>query len=320
MSDATTVANEATQAETVQSEERDFASGFDNAQGAQPSPEAKKDEKAEVVPEEPKTEAATEVKTETVPAEKPALIAGLTEEEWAARVAKGVNPVAAELRDSIRKNFSQIGEINRTVQELSRKLSAGGSNAYARKITSEALKRVSEELPGLGEALAADLSAIFDSPAQAAAEEKAKQEAEDKGQKFDPAVFFEKFYAEKIGPALEQLETRANEKAELRIVKSVHRDFDAVVKSEEFSSWLGTLSPERRKEVRESDDGLVAADAVTEFKAWHEQAKKKKETNQKRLEQATTPKGDKSQTSLPVQDEDADFNRGFKTADKKYAR
>ncbi len=115
--------------------------------------------------------------------------------------------------------------------------------------------------------------------------DKAQASAEAKGQTFDPEAFF----ATKIGPALEQLEARANERAELRIVKSVHRDFETVVKSPEFSSWLTALPEDRQKTIRESDDGFVAADAVTEFKAWRDKAAKQKADKANRLESMKKP-------------------------------
>jgi hypothetical protein len=94
-----------------------------------------------------------------------------------------------------------------------------------------------------------------------------------KAKPFDPDAYF----TQKLAPALEALEARANERAELRIVKSLHRDFDTVVKSPDFSAWLKTLPEARQKEVRESEDGFVAADAVTEFKGYADKQKKAKE-------------------------------------------
>jgi len=213
----------------------------------------------------------------------------------------------------VRKVYSKIGEMNRTVQDLTKKLSTGTAS---RKFTADALKRVSDELPGLGEALAADLSAIFDGPQAAAEQQQAQATAEAQGKTFDPEAYF----AEKLAPALQAFEARANEKAELRIVKSVHRDFDTVVKSPEFGTWLGTLTAERQKEIRESEDGFVAADAVTEFKGWKEKAAKAAAGKKTRLEQAIPAQ---SSGATPVRtttnDEEADFAAGYKNQAKKKA-
>lgn len=293
------------EAPTAEQEDADFAKGFDSAAAVAPA-----DTKAEQKPE-PQAETKPEEKVEAKPEEKPVeqkpLIAGMTEEQWNAAVAKAVD--AEGLRTEVRKNFGQIGELKRTITELSQKLSASATPGAARKITAAMLKRVNEELPGLGDALAQDLSEAL------GAAEVAQQKAEDQGKAFDPKAFF----TESVLPALQQVEARANERAELRIVKSIHRDFETVVKTPEFATWLGTLAPARQKEVRESEDGFVAADAVTEFKKYSDEQKKAKAKKQTRLEAATTPQGAGQAGGPTPKDEDAEFNAGFQQAGKKYA-
>lgn len=289
---------------TAVEDEAAFSKGFESAP-AQAAPEQAAPEQAtETAPETTATETQT-TKVEPTEAEKPQLIAGMTEADWNAAVAKAAGPLVEAARSEVRKNFGQIGELKKTLTELRGQIAAGGN--ASRKITAETLKRVNEELPGLGDALAQDLAEIFGSPAIQAEADKAQASAEAKGQTFDSEAFF----AQKIGPALEQLEARANERAELRIVKSVHRDFEAVVKSPEFSSWLTALPEDRQKTIRESDDGFVAADAVTEFKAWRDKAAKQKADKANRLDRATTPSGDRRQSGHVPNDEEAEFNRGF---------
>ena len=275
-----------------------FSAGYDTAPADDAAPEASPVEGAEPVA----AEAAPEVAA-------PVLIGGMTEEDWNAAVAKAAGPLVEQARAESRKNFGQIGDLNRTIQELKAQIAAGGSSASRKKLTAEALKRVNEELPGLGDALAQDLAEFLDSPAVQAEAEKAKDAAEAKGQTFDSEAFF----AQKIGPALQDMEARANERAELRIVKTMHRDFETVVRSPEFAGWLGTLPPEEQTRIRESDDGFVAADAVTDFKAWREKAKQQKQNKQARLEGAIPAKGT-AQTGHVSNDEDAEFERGFKAA------
>lgn len=283
--------------------EDDFAKGFNDTRGATPPVEAKPEPKAAEVT----TVKAEEPKVET-PAEKPALIAGMTEEQWTAAVGKAAN--VEQLREEIRKNFGQYGELKRTLEDLSKKFAAGAGTGSARKITAAMLKRVNEELPGLGDALAQDLSEVLGTA------EAAQEKAESQGKTFDPDAYFK----QAIVPALEQLESRANERAELRIVKSLHRDFETVVKSTEFSAWLKTLPEERQKEIRDSEDGFVAADAVSEFKGFTDKQKKAKDQKKARLETAVTPQG-ASQAGGPVsKDDEALFNDGFKDAGRRYAR
>lgn len=247
---------------------------------------------------------------EPVPAKpEPVLINGVPEAEWNAAVAKAATPLVEQARAEIRKNFGQIGEVNKALKEIREQLAAGGSTVSRKKITAEALKRVNEELPGLGDALAQDLADFLDSPAVAAQAATAQAAAEAKGQTFDPKAFFETM----IGPALAQVEARTNERAELRIVKSMHRDFDQVVASPEFSAWLGTLPAEEQAHIRDSEDGFVAADAVTDFKAWRTAQQQAKTKNQNRLTRAVTPQGDAVPSSHIANDEESAFDAGFKS-------
>jgi hypothetical protein len=253
-------------------------------------------------------EPAKKEETAPAPAEvKPVLINGMPEAEWNAAVARAAGPLIEQARAETRKNFGQIGEMNKALKEIRDTIAAGGSTVSRKKLTAEALKRVNEELPGLGDALAADLAEYLDSPAVAAAAATAKSDAESKGQTFDTEAFFNT----KIGPALAQLETRANERAELRIVKSMHRDFDVVVRSPEFGAWLGTLSAEEQTNIRDSEDGFVAADAVTNFKAARDAQVKAKAKNETRLRSALTPSGDRQLESHIAIDDEAAFETGY---------
>lgn len=309
---------EVVEAPNAEQEDADFEKGFNEARAHEAPAEKKPEQPAEKpeaeVASEPKAQAKPEEKTEAKPEEKPAeqkptLIGGMSEQDWNAAVAKAAGIDA--LRQEIRKNFGQYGEVKRSLDDLAQKFAAGSQSGAARKkITAEMLKRVNEELPGLGDALAQDLSEVL------GAAEAAEKKAEDQGKAFNPDAFF----AEKLAPALKELEARANERAELRIVKSIHRDFDTVVKSEEFRGWLDALPADRQKEIRESEDGFVAADAVTEFKDHSAKQKKAKEQKKTRLESAVTPQGAPSAAGPTPKDEDADFDQGFKEAGKKYAR
>ena len=246
-------------------------------------------------------------------APEPVLINGIPEAEWNAAVAKAAGPLVAQAQAQaqaeIRKNFGQIGEIKKTLQTLQASIAAGGSTASRKKLTAEALKRVNEELPGLGDALAQDLAEYLDSPAVAADAATAKAAAEARGQAFDAEAFFNT----KIGPALTSLEARANERAELRIVKSIHRDFDTVVQSKEFGEWLGTLPAEQAAHIRDSEDGFVAADAVTDFKAAQKAKAQTRVQNKNRLERAIPARGEGGAQGHANQDDVAAFAAGVES-------
>lgn len=285
--------------------EADFAKGFSEARVEAPAPAA------EIA--KPQEEAKTEV---VVPEEKPVEqkpsgpIVFQSMDEFNAAVEKSAK--VAKLEEENRRNFSQYGELKRALSEMSQKLATGGTPTARKQITAAMLKRVNEELPGLGDALAQDLSDVLGGA------EAAQAKAESQGKAFDPDAYF----AEKLNPAFQALETRIKEqeqRAELRIVKRLHPDFDKVVKSSEFGEWLKTLPEAKQKEMRESEDGDVAADAVTEFKTYTDKQKKAKEKTNKRLESAVAPQGAAKPDGPVQQDEEAAFTSGYQTAGKKYA-
>lgn len=287
---------------SAEQEEAEFSAGFDEAPASAAT---------ETTPAEGSaTEQSPSQPAEPAPAPAPVLIGGMSEAEWNAAVAKAAAPLVEQARAETRKNFGQIGEIKAALNDLKSAIAAGNqSNASRKKLTADALKRVNEELPGLGDALAQDLAEFLDSPAIAAEAAVAQARAESKGQTFDPEAFF----TTKIGPALESLEARANERAELRIVKSIHRDFDQVVASPDFVAWLGALPAEEQTRIRESEDGFVAADAVTAYKAVRAKQAQGKTNKQNRLEGALTPSGDKTPSSHVDNDEEAEFAKGYKS-------
>ncbi len=300
MTDATTeaVTEEVTQtpAEQEAAAEAAFSKGYNETKGIEPE-EKKADEVKEEGEKTPDSQ-TPEVKTDT-PANE-ARVFGMTEAEFKAALTQS----GAKVDTEVRKVFSKIGEINRTVQELNKKLSAGPSG---RKFTAADLKRVNDELPGLGEALAQDLSALLGGA------DAAQAAAESKGQTFDP----EAYHAEKLAPALQKMEARiaqVSEEAQTELLAYIHPDYEAYLKTDTFSNWLKSLPEDRRKAVVESPRAVVAAQAITDAKAWQAKAEKAKKQSQTRLEGAITPKGAGAQPANQQPDEDAGFRRGYKKA------
>lgn len=300
MTEATTEATEEvkqTPEQQAVEAEAGFSAGYDKVKGteSEPKPENKSDEAQAEGEKTP--DASTEVKTDA-PAE--ARVFGMTEAEFKAALAQNGTKVDAE----VRKAYSKIGEINRTVQELGKKLSAGPSS---RKITAAALKRVNDELPGLGEALAQDLSEIMGGA------EAAQAAAASQGQPFD----LDKYHAEKLAPALQNMEARiakASEDAQTELLAYMHPDFEEYLKTDTFKAWLQTLPEDRRTAVIESPRASVAGKAITEAKEWQAKAEKAKKQNKTRLENAITPQGAGAAPARQQPDEDAGFRKGYKKA------
>ena len=282
--------------------EKDMEAGFTSAHVEPTKP-------AEVKAEpETKTEEPAPAKAAVETQEEPRVF-GMTEAEFKAELAK-TGSVSTRVDEEVRKLYAKLGEYNRTIQDLSKKISAGGSTA-SRKITADKLKRVNEELPGLGDALAADLAEFFESPAAQAEVKEAAADAAAKGEAFDP----ESYFAEKLSPALMAMEARMQEASEMKLVKFMHPDFDTVCKSPDFDTWLKTLPAEKRKSVVESTDALVAAGAVTDFKTWRDAKAKAQATSKTRLERATPARGGSTATT-ETPDEDAELASGFASVRK----
>ena len=298
--------------------EADFAKGF-GAAPVEPAPaqetltdkeDAKTEESAKPATEEPKKDDA--------PAEGPR-IAGMTEAEFNAAVAKGVSPVVEEMRKEIRKNFGQIGDLNRIINEL--KTARASTPAAARKFTADMLKRVNEELPGLGAALAEDLSEILGGA------EKAQDKAEAQGKPFDQ----QKYHEETVVPELHKL----RRDMEVKLLKYAHPDYLTVVYADpaerkwtpEFAAWVAAQPADKQEIIANSDDATEVAAYITEYKAHAEKARKEaekakleKERKDKRLEEAVMPEGSGAPPASQTNDEEADFEKGFKKASKGYAR
>lgn len=295
------VVTEQTQDQIDQQEQSDFDKGYGKAP-EQSAPEQKAEDKTD--------DTATQGETREVKAEEPGeaapLIGGLTEEQWNAQIAKAIGPVREALAAENRKNFGQIGELNKAIKELREGLAAGKPS---RKITADLLKRVNEELPGLGEALASDLSEIL-----GAAEEK-KDDAQASGQAFNE----EKYFAEKVAPAIAKATADADRKAQAGLLEYIHPDYAQVVNSEPFKAWLATKTPQEQQAMLGAERAIEAAKAVSDFKAWAEKSKKTKETQQKRISAAVTPRGVPGDGPVSKDDEEAGFNEGWKKASRSYA-
>lgn len=300
-------------------DDKDFAAGFGKAQEAKAISTEPPAQASSAQASEPAQSTEAQPSSDAQEPAQPAGESGPTEkteaeqlrEFFAAELARRdqENKAALEaLRADLRKNFGQIGEVKSTTAALRSEIAARNPSKLDPVLVEQLAKDADEELPGLGAVLKKHLPAMLQGNAGAVAQvtEAAKAAAQEQGTAFNPTEFYEK----SIAPALAQLETRVNVAAELRVVKALHRDFDQVMKDPAFAAWIATLPAERQTYYRDSEDGLVAAEAITEFKAAKEAAAKDKDRKQNRLEAAVQPKGAPRQPAEPPNDDD-DFLKGF---------
>ena len=219
------------------------------------------------------------------------VLLGYTEEELKAILdkAKEVDSVKELAATETRKLYGRLGEF----QSELKKLREGTTAGQPVKVTSDKLKRLHSEYPEIAEMLAEDLSSVVLSQVSTSA---------DMSQ-------VEQLVNTKLGEA-----TRAYE---MKLLKKDHPDWEQVVKSTEFGTWLASKPKEEQYRIRLSDDSEVAGEAISEFKQYRKaQAPPATRGGNKRLEAAITPRGVPSPSvgnSRPASYEDA-FNAGMRKA------
>lgn len=293
------------QTQTPEQEEASFAAGYHKAKGTEPTAETEQTEKKDDAQAGDKTETKTTepAQNNVVAQAEPVRVFGLTEQEFKTALTQA-GQSTAQANAQVRQAFGKIGEISRTVQQLQATLSAAKSG---RKIDPAKLKRVNEELPGLGAALAQDLSDIFGDAEQAQAT------AEAKGKTFDP----DKYHTEKVAPALAQIETRmaeASEQLQESLLAFMHPDFDSYLKTDEFKKWLQTLPEKDRNAVVKSPLASVAGKAIKDSKDWNAAQKKTVQQKTNKLAAAISPKGTGAAPAKQQLDEEASLRKGYERA------
>lgn len=278
----------------IEQEESGFAAGFNQVAAART--EQNEPPRIEAVAKE-----APAIQAEAQPAvaEPPDPLESLKSENAALKTA---------LEQESRKLNGKIGELNGLIQGIRKDLPAGKAG---RKITAEMLRRVDEELPGLGKAFAEDFAAIFDSAEANAPAAQAAAEA--RGQSFDA----EGYFSQKLAPALQAMEARMTEAAQAEMLEALQPGYEATVKKPEFAAWLKTLPAERQQTVLNSNRAVVAVNALKEFSEWVTKAEKDKARNKNRLEGAMTPRSGAGAHASPLEDDEAGFSQGFNSIVKK---
>ena len=199
---------------------------------------------------------------------------------------------------------SQIDEGKRQIDTLSGHLGGmkqvvEGLKQQRKSLSAGQLKRVAAEFPELAEALQSDLSELG-------------------GASVDP-VEIEK----RVDSVVEARMAVKAVEFETKLLRFYHRDWEAVVASNDFTAWKNQLPEAERTKLNTSNDGEYIADKLTEFKAAKaakdkadaEAAAKAKSSDkrQQRLEAAVPPRGTgghtPSRSGVP-----SDFQAGWDSA------
>ena len=215
--------------------------------------------------------------------EAPRLIAGYTEDE----VKKAFATIAAlEQRES--KIFGSMGSMKQSIDSLRTNQQAPVS-APVLNWGPDKLKRLSAEFPELASMLAQDLGDMSLSGGQANPQQ------------------IEQIVEQRLKTSMD----KTSQAYESRFLSVQHPDWKKVVVAEDFVGWKETLPATDKAELDASWDAEFIGDKISEFKAWKAQASQSKQTNQRRLEAAITPKSGGS--GRPASSETDAFLAGFKS-------
>ncbi len=266
------------QESTQEQDDAAFNAGFAEVRGDETPPtESVEPEVKEPEEKEPEV-AAVEAQPEQPPEELPVL-AGLTESQIKAALAK-----MSEMDDmklQVRQAFGKLGELNQKLMQ---------AQTATAKLSPGQLSKLASEFPEMARLLEEDLSSLSVGSQPS----------------FDPQPL-QKELAE-TRHALAQ----ARAESEMKLLSITHRDWRSIANSDDFRIWSQTLSGEERQKLNDSWDALYLTDKLTEFKSWKGKGQAVQQQKQNRLAQAVTPTGAPKSAPNTINDDDA-FLAGWKS-------
>lgn len=191
------------------------------------------------------------------PEPEPQLIAGYTPEQ----IKELVSTVEA-LKQRESKLFGSMGGLKQTLETLKASQQAP---AQTNSLGSLKFTKLAAEFPEIANILAEDL----------------KEATVSTGSGVDKSEI------ENLKATIDQTQKAA----EAKLLSFQHRDWRQVVASQDFVGWKESLPAEEKQELDSSWDSEFIGAKISEFKEWKEKSVQTKQTNQKRLEAAITPKG-----------------------------
>ena len=221
------------------------------------------------------------------PAEQPKF-AQITEEQFQTlmKAASDVDQIRQDSKNKIDVLSGHVGGLKQKLEQLQQ---------TRNKLTPGQLKRVNAELPELGKLLEEDLGEALTGGSS----------------QFDPEEIdrrVQKGVTEKVLPM------------EKKLLRLYHRDWEDVVRSDEFKAWQTTMPADKQAEFLASIDGEYIADVITDYKTFKAKqatptptptpVKQDGANRQRLLAAAAQPKGSGGHAGGPT-DEDQ-FIAGFK--------
>lgn len=206
-----------------------------------------------------------------------------------------VKAIAPQDPDAARKLYGEIGNLNRQLKQLQEAMPKPAPVVDETTAAIEKAEALAQEYPELAGPLVSAIKAIHSKGAAAA-----PQAA--------PVLS-----AEQIA---EQVEVRLAEQR-LRDAEEVlavdHPDFNAAIKSKEFSAWLNAKPADLQNTIKNTQNPILASRFMTEFK----ESQRVKEVKNKRLAGAVTPSGVSAPAKTSTIPDDEGFNIGYAAGPKR---
>lgn len=245
--------------------------------------------------------AATPVEPAPIAAE-PRLIAGLTEEQVAAALARSGN-----LQSTVDKMAGRIGQL---MQQLDALKANPPTTQQAQQALDIKLEKLSAAFPELAAILKEDLAALTTGTAAAAPVAEAPPPGLTQEQ-------LDKIISERLSASADQ----TKEMIETRVLSVIHPDWNNLIREAQFALFRDNVLPAGEgQKLMESEDATYIASKLTEYKAWKAGQTKaptpaapvvpETPPAQRRLANAVLPATTRATPSGPVTEEDA-FMAGF---------
>lgn len=298
--------NDAPQAEdhgTAEDEAQAFAQGFAQTRGNDDAPA-----QPEHSPEQGGREDVSSEQDAAVEAAQTA-IAGLSSDQLKELLAR-VPDIERKLEAQMQKVTGKLGEFNRTLQQLQTS-GRSADSATARKIVVDRLKRTREMYPDLADAIASDLSEVFNTAPEATSGQAEAPQAPASGPTPQDIARF-------VEAKAQEAQRNAVRHYEERMLTQRHPDWVETARTAEFKLWAETLPPDDRQKLVTSEDAIYVAGKLDAYKAFREQQANRtgarRDGAQRRLAQAVTPTSGGTGQSTPAQSEEDAFLAGFARA------
>lgn len=275
--------------EELDTDEAAFEAAFSGE--ATPEPTEQPSTTEPEVPTEPAPDAPTE--PPVPPVEPPRLIAGLTEEQLQAALARN-----SSLQGTVDKMAGRLGQLMQQIETLR---AAPATPAAAGKLDLK-LEKLGESFPELASLLREDLAAAGAAPAEPA----------------EPAVpVVAGITQEELDARLATISETTKEAIEVKVLSIAHPDWKTVITTPQFALWRDTVLPAGDGvKLMESQDASEISAGLTAFKEW---VKPRVEPPPRttRLANAVMPNGGAAPAPVAEVSEEAAFAASFAAEQKR---